>query len=461
MTGRRRLTAVLDLGFGDAGKGTTVDWLAASAAHPLIVRHHGGGQAGHRVVTPDGRAHVFAQFGAGLFHPDARSLLGPEMIVHPLAWRVELDHLDAAGVPCPARRSFVHADCRLTTPMLEALGRLREVARGSSRHGTCGMGVGETVAASLRGHVLRVRDVGGLADLRRWFRAHHQAIRDEARPLWQRVEAREPEPSHGGRTRERVARDAWTDLSDPAWADECALAFRDWRDRVQVVDEADAHRMAIASDHVVFEGAQGVLLDETHGLRPHTTWSDCTDLSARRAAAALGLDAADLRILGVTRTYATRHGEGPFPSECPTLTARWRDAANGDGPWQGVFRIGALDEVLLRTARAALHQLDAVMVTHCDTFETWDDPRIVRAWTLAPDERRVTKLPAANAAAAWHDPDERTGVAHGARVEHERPLSLGKLLGYIADATDAPCAVLSWGATRADKEVTASPFSAR
>ena len=152
---------VVDLGYGDAGKGSTVDWLCspgraersrAASRIRAVVRFNGGAQAGHNVVTPDGRHHTFAQFGAGTFH-GVPTHLSRFMLVEPFALAAEAAHLAELGIGNPF--ALLSADSRalITTPYHRAANRVRESARdrtpGSARHGTCGMGIGETVSFSL------------------------------------------------------------------------------------------------------------------------------------------------------------------------------------------------------------------------------------------------------------------------------------------------------------------------
>jgi hypothetical protein len=161
-TTRGQLTAagehviVVDLGFGDAGKGTVVDWLCSragerrGAALPrTVVRFNGGAQAAHNVVTPDGRHHAFAQFGSGMFTPGVRTHLSGFVLVDPLALAAEAAQLASAGVAGALDRLTVDRDALLTTPYHRAANRARERARGAARHGSCGMGIGETVSYAL------------------------------------------------------------------------------------------------------------------------------------------------------------------------------------------------------------------------------------------------------------------------------------------------------------------------
>lgn len=131
----------------------------------------------------------------------------------------------------------------------------------------------------------------------------------------------------------------------------------------RLVDPAEARELLAGARGIVCEGAQGVLLDESWGFHPHTTWSDCTP---RRALALLaGLDVEVLRV-GVLRAYATRHGAGPFPTHEPACDARWPEPHNGDAGWQGSFRRGPLDALLLRYALEVAGGVDGLALNHLD-----------------------------------------------------------------------------------------------
>ena len=143
--GARRVSIVVDLGFGDAGKGLVTDALVRRDGAGLVVRYNGGAQAGHNVVTREGQHHTFAQFGAGSFVPGVRTFLAHPFVLHPTALLVEGDLLRARGVGDIFERLRVSERARVITPFHQAMNRLRELARGEARHGSCGVGVGETV----------------------------------------------------------------------------------------------------------------------------------------------------------------------------------------------------------------------------------------------------------------------------------------------------------------------------
>lgn len=156
-----KVTLIAGLGYGDEGKGTIVDWLAREDGANLVVRYNGGAQAAHNVVA-GGRHHAFAQLGSATFS-GVPTLLSRHVLVNPIALFAEARHLAAIGVPDPLSLVSVEAGARVTTPIHVAANRLRELAR-TGRHGSCGMGIGETMEdwLSVGDEVLFVRDLGGV-----------------------------------------------------------------------------------------------------------------------------------------------------------------------------------------------------------------------------------------------------------------------------------------------------------
>src|SRR3954471_16685245 len=125
-----RAIVIVDLGFGDAGKGLLTDYLVRRTGARMVVRYNGGAQAGHNVVAPDGRHHTFAQFGSGTFVPGVRTFLSRDVVVHPSALPREELALRSAGVTDGFERLSISADALVITPYHQALGRMRELARG-------------------------------------------------------------------------------------------------------------------------------------------------------------------------------------------------------------------------------------------------------------------------------------------------------------------------------------------
>ena len=175
----------VDLGFGDAGKGSIVDYLARRHDAHTVVRYNGGAQAGHRVVTPGAapQEHVFAQFGSGAL-AGAATHLSRFMLLDPLAMMVEAQHLRELGAPDPFAHTTIDAGALVITPFQRAANRLKELARGAGRHGSCGMGIGETQAWVHEGgaealSLLALRESGLWADEQ--VVAHAQSLVAECR----------------------------------------------------------------------------------------------------------------------------------------------------------------------------------------------------------------------------------------------------------------------------------------
>jgi adenylosuccinate synthase len=398
---------VVDLGYGDAGKGTVVDWLCARGPYAAVIRFNGGAQAAHNVVTADGRHHTFAQFGSGTFTPGVVTHLSRFMMVDPLALAAEADHLAAVGVGDALDRLTVDRDALLTTPYHRAANRARSTA---VRHGSCGMGIGETAAYALAcDDAPRVGDCRSPVVLRRRLTLLRDHLFEELGPL---------------------------DVPDVS---DCAEAFGAFGARVRITGDGFLTAL-LRRGPAVFEGAQGVLLDERFGFHPYTTWSTTTFANASTLLNEAGACA---RRLGVTRAYQTRHGPGPFVTEDPSLERP--EPHNRHGRWQGAFRTGHLDAVALRYALEACGGADALAVTHldapapliCTAYDVGD--RITPATDLDGQEHLTRRLLAARPQYAPVGPDPAETI--------ERTLGL-------------PVTLRSYGPTASDK-VTAESFSGR
>jgi adenylosuccinate synthase len=368
----RRALITVGLGFGDEGKGATVDYLARHYEAGLVVRYCGGSQAGHNVQLADGRRHTFSQFGAGTLAPHRpRTYLGPNVVIDPPALVREAEHLAALGVADPLGLLTVHPRCLVATAWHRALNRLRELSRGAGRHGSCGQGVGEARRYWL-GHG---EDAVFAADLR-----DPHALRGKFELLRQRALLELQD--FVGRVGEDDLRefDLW-ELSAEASA------------RLLTGTEGLALSAEVpVCDTAVFEGAQGVLLDEYRGFHPHTTWSTVTAHHAWELVAQAGAE--EVAVLGVTRAYATRHGEGPLPTDCPDLTARLPDPGNPWNRWQGGLRCGWLDLPLLRYAAAVAGPLDGLIVNHMDQVAA-------DGWLVCDAYKDVNLSPAAAPDLSW------------------------------------------------------------
>ncbi|MGI5504902.1 adenylosuccinate synthetase [Lentzea sp. CA-135723] len=330
---------VVGLGFGDEGKGAVVDALCADGSVSTVVRFNGGAQAAHNVIA-DGRHHTFSQFGSGTL-AGVPTLLSRHVLVEPIALATESRELEALGVVDPLSLMSIAANALLTTPFHVAANRAREYARGENRHGSCGKGIGETawyglLARHTKGEVVEGQEVLG-------YPGPAPRVGDclNPRTLRQRLDvlAKFYEPLIG----------------DGISVDELVLLYRAFADAVRITNDD------LPDGRLVFEGAQGVLLDETYGFHPHTTWSTVVPRNAREL-----LDGSHARVIGVTRTYQTRHGAGPLPTEDAAVLARFPEAHNGTGEFQGAWRAGHLDAELLQYAVRCCGGIDGLAVTHLD-----------------------------------------------------------------------------------------------
>jgi adenylosuccinate synthase len=350
----KRAIITIGLGFGDEGKGATVDFLTRKLAANLVIRYCGGSQAGHNVQLPDGRRHTFSQFGAGTLARDLdppRTYLGPNVIIDPLALAREARHLAELGVREPTRLVTVHPRCLVATPWLQTLNRLRELARGEAKHGSCGLGIGETRSYWLK----HGNDAVFAADLRQFDVLRHKVELQRQRSLLEIQDCIRRIDTDTVR-----AFDLW-EMTAEAVAAELYAATPDGL----VIDAAVPDFQT-----AILEGAQGVLLDEFRGFHPYTTWNTVTPHHAWELVQAMGVDA--VAVLGITRAYTTRHGAGPLPTYSAELTDRLQDIGNPQNRWQGSLRCGWLDLPLLRYAAAVAGPLDGIVVNHLDQVRAGD-----------------------------------------------------------------------------------------
>lgn len=347
---------VAGLGMGDEGKGATVDYLCRRTTNPkLIIRYNGGSQAAHNVVTPEGVQHTFSQFGSGSFRPEVYTHLSRYVFINPANMLNEGYALQKKGIANIFAKTSVACDAPIITPYNKAVNRLLEWSRGGNRHGSCGEGVGEARAYKeeelrlyLRADNLfsRVTTLEKLEQSKIWSWKRVEHLHDKAK--------QEPE---GSQTRNAI------NLFDK---DPDYSVFEEWSKLIGKISDDCLTRVTTCA--VIFEGAQGFWLDEKHGYLPHTTWSNTTFDNAIMLCKEAGWT--NIEKVGVLRTYATRHGAGPLPSEDPILQSRLSEAHNETGVYQGSFRYGYFD---LEASRKAVEvtKPDYLIMNHCDQLKSF------------------------------------------------------------------------------------------
>lgn len=422
MRGIPQYVAILGLGFGDCGKGLFTDALCRRWQALTVVRFNGGAQAGHNVVLPDGRHHTFSQFAAGSFVAGVYTVLAAPVVVHPTALLVEARYLRQAGVPDALSRILIDARCKVTTPYHQAAGRLRELLRAEGAHGSCGVGVGETVRDALDwpdttlcyGDLVHAPD---LPDRLEQIRLRLLA----ALPMSIHCVPAGPMSAELDVLQDRRIATTWLKHVGPL---------------LEAAPPASAERIAERLHQfgtVIFEGAQGALLDEWHGFHPHTTWSTTLSSAVDSVAAEYGIAERVLR-LGVARTYMTRHGAGPLPTQDAGLDGLAEPHNASDG-WQGMFRRGHPDGVLLRYARQLNGPLDGLLLSHADVFGKGASLRWCEAYCLS-DGDVLHDIP------CQREPDLERQALLASRLLQVTPCYAGRALKDISDSRDRMEAVL-------------------
>lgn len=352
----RRVISIVDLAYGDSGKGTMVDAYAKQTDAHTVVRSSGGAQAAHNVVADDGRHHTFNQFGAASFRPGVRTHLSRYMLVNPMMLCRENDRLKSVGVTDALARLSIDGRAPMTTPFHRAANWLREIARGSGEHGTCGMGIGETAqdVLALGAEMIYANDLLDPLRLARKARRLRTYKREQLAELVSML----PTP--------------WSDTTRQAievlHGEDGLIRFLDecrWLCQRITIEDGYLHNLLALEGTVLFEGAQGVLLDEWYGFHPHTTWTTTTFENVDLLLAEHDYRG-NVEKIGVVRTYATRHGAGPLVTEDQALTQRLRDPHNGDDGWQKHFRVGWFDLVAIKYALEVVGKIDGLAVTHLD-----------------------------------------------------------------------------------------------
>jgi adenylosuccinate synthase len=357
-----RAYIIVDLGFGDAGKGLLTDFLVRHFKAGLVVRYNGGAQAGHNVVTPDGRQHTFSQFGAGTFVPNVKTFLSSDVVIHPGGLLVEGDALIGKGIKDAFSRLRMSDQALVITPFHQAANRIREIVRGEKRHGSCGVGVGEAVEDSISNidDSVLAGDLSNPTILKRKL----QSIRERKyEVLVDLIKEKSPNAS--------LARE-WETFKRDDVIDRWVSTVSRIGDLGLVVPDEELGRWFHQTETVVFEGAQGVLLDAEVGFHPYTTWSRCTAENALDLIAEMVPDSRVFQI-GVLRCYAVRHGPGPLPTETDELTSLVSEH-NQHNEWQGKVRYGWFDAVLARYALNVTGGVDSLLVTYLDVLSQ------MRAW---------------------------------------------------------------------------------
>jgi adenylosuccinate synthase len=421
--------------WGDEGKGKVVDLLGEFAE--LVVRFHGGANAGHTLVVGEEKL-VTHLVPSGVLRQGKRCLIGPAVVLDPELLVEELDALAARGLAPRPETLLISPRCHLVLPYHKLLDAAREAARGARRIGTTLRGIGPCLEDKVGRTGLRL---GDLAD---------------SELVVERLTARLPEVNallaHHGRA--------------PVRLEELTTPLREAAARLLpfLGDPGAVVRAELARGRaVLFEGAQGAMLDIDHGTYPYVTSSNTV---AGAVCAALGLGPRLVEhVLVVSKAYTTRVGEGPFPTELKDERGdRLREAGHEFGATTGrPRRCGWLDLVALRHA-AELSGATSLGLTKLDVLGGFGPIKVAVAYRL--DGQEVRELPADPRALARVEPvyEELEGWQEDVSQVRERealPAPVQRLLKRLEGDLGLPVDLISVGPGRAETILTRNPFRAR
>ena len=419
--------------WGDEGKGKIVDWLSERA--DVVVRYQGGHNAGHTLVI-DGTTYKLSLLPSGIVRKGKISVIGNGVVVDPWALVDEIDRLSGQGVSITPDNLMIAENASLILPVHGELDVLREGAATGTKIGTTKRGIGPAYEDKVGRRAIRMIDLSDrdtLASKIDGLLDHHNALR---RGLG------EPEAD----------RDALlAKLQDIA---EKILPFAApvWR-RLDDVRKA--------GKRILFEGAQGTLLDIDHGTYPFVTSSNTI---AGQAAAGSGLGPSALSyVLGITKAYTTRVGEGPFPTE---LTDEIGQGLGERGHEFGTVtgrsrRCGWFDAVLVRQSMIT-GGIDGIALTKLDVLDGMDELKVAVGYKL--DGQEIDHLPAGRDRQARVEPIYETlegwsESTQGARSWADLPATAVKYVRRVEELIGVPVALLSTSPERDDTILMRDPFA--
>jgi adenylosuccinate synthase len=425
--------AVIGAQWGDEGKGKIVDWLSERA--DVVVRFQGGHNAGHTLVVGNVE-YKLSLLPSGIVRPGKLSIIGNGVVVDPWALLGEIETMRKKGLDISPRNLRLADSAALILPSHGALDRAREERRGEKKIGTTGRGIGPAYEDKVGRRAVRVCDLAdrqALEDRVDDLLVHHNA-------LLRGLDAPEIDRAELVGALLDVAPKILP-YSAPVW---------------RLLDEARR-----AGKRILFEGAQGAMLDVDHGTYPYVTSSNTV---AGQAAAGSGIAPGVIGfVLGITKAYTTRVGSGPFPTELhdsigQTLGDRGREFGTVTGRRR---RCGWFDAVAVRQA-VKTAGIDGIALTKLDVLDGFDEIRICTGYRLG--KQNYDYLPAGTAAQAGIEPVYESAEGwqestRGGRSWADMPATAIKYVRRIEELIGAPVAMLSTSPEREDTVLVRDPFA--
>jgi adenylosuccinate synthase len=424
--------AVIGSQWGDEGKGKIVDWLSERA--DMVVRFQGGHNAGHTLVI-DGVEYKLSLLPSGIVRKGKKSVIGNGVVVDPVALLREIETLRGQGVAVSPDNLIVSESVSLILPVHVEVDQAREARRGAGKIGTTGRGIGPAYEDKVARRGVRLSDLRNpelLAERLAALAAHHN--------VW--LEAAGSAPVQADEMATQLMGMAEELLS---------FAGRSW----QVLAAAQDARQTI-----LFEGAQGVMLDIDHGTYPFVTSSNTV---AGQAATGAGTGPSSVEFtLGITKAYTTRVGSGPFPSEDfgddgSRMGERGREFGTVTGRKR---RCGWFDAVMVRQAGLTAG-ITGMALTKLDVLDGFEVLKICTGYEC--DGQKLDYFPSNAADQAKCTPvyEEMPGwseTTYGARSWAELPANAVKYIRRVEELTGLPVALLSTSPERDDTILVRDPF---
>ena len=420
--------------WGDEGKGKIVDWLSSRA--DMVARFQGGHNAGHTLVI-DGVTYRLSLLPSGIVRPGKKSVIGNGVVVDPWALRDEIGRIRGQGVRINPDNLVVSETASLILPIHGELDAIRENRADGIRIGTTRRGIGPAYEDKVARRAIRVCDLenaDGLAARVRNLLHHHNALRTGLGH----------DPVDAGQLTGKLLDIAPEILpfAGPVWS------------------ELDT---AVRSDkRILFEGAQGAMLDIDHGTYPFVTSSNTI---AGQAAGGTGTGPRALDyVLGITKAYTTRVGEGPFPTELTGATGRrLGERGHEFGTVTGrQRRCGWFDAVMVRQA-VTTGGIDGIALTKLDVLDGLEQINICVGYRLA--DKHLHRFPAgasdqAAVEAVYESLPGWQDSTAGVRSTADLPAAAIKYIRRIEDLIGAPAAIVSTSPEREDVILVRDPFQA-
>jgi adenylosuccinate synthase len=428
-----RNVAVIGSQWGDEGKGKIVDWLSSRA--DVVVRFQGGHNAGHTLVI-DGVEYKLHLLPSGVVRNNTLSIIGNGVVVDPWALLKEINAIREKGVEITPKKLMLAENAPLILPVHALLDQAMERARGNHALGTTGRGIGPAYEDKVARRAIRVCDLEYPDLLKEKLDAmmiHHNALLK-------------------GLGEEPVSVSDILDKLMEIRAEILSYRAVTWK----VLDEA-----RMAGKKILFEGAQGIMLDIDHGTYPFVTSSNIVAAQAA-IGAGIRLDAVNY-VLGITKAYTTRVGSGPFPTEQVNdvgeyLGKRGHEFGTTTGRKR---RCGWFDAVMVRQA-VKLGGIHGIALTKLDVLDGLEEIKICVGYTL--NGRTIDYFPAAQADQANVVPIYETipgwkDTTRGARSWNALPAAAVKYVRYIEELIGAPVTLLSTSPERDDTILMQDPFT--